>query len=672
MSLHQLAKHVQAEGRGDDTELIHMTPSEIKGLQALAMRHGGSLTINPKTGLPEAGFLSSILPTVVGAGVGIMTMNPMAGAAVGGAMGMAMNKGSLKSGIMSGIGAYGMGSLGAGMMGAGEAALGAEAATAGATAGDALFSGNQAMADMGITSMNDATAAFKAGTISPETYANMAEQYSSQYANAANAATKAAGPWDTLTKGFQATKFDTDYLKKNAMPIGAAGIGILGASGMFDQQQPGMINAPAQSPSYIRPYTYSQTRNTNWGQPGQPYFNQAYTAQTPVDASQWGARGFAEGGLAALADGGRMRNQPANVNFMGGDMYPQSQISHSYYATPIQMPTSAQQVAANYEPRTNPLTGQMTANMADGGQVKGYAAGGPTGQVDLHGTVSLGGNQGGNPMIGGLGGLGGLNASSYPLMGQRELPLGPPTTLEQSRIGTTPMTDSTQFAEGGVAQDVADYNAKIAAQAQKEYPQDIAQQARNEYVLGQSNPGSTYKAPAVVPVPAAAPAANNYDPNMLAMYYAANPNNFNYNAATQSYGIAAPTQAQYDAFVEEQQRLLSPFGNLGRFSLGSQAYAQGGLSSLGSYSDGGQLLKGPGDGVSDHIPAQIGKHQPARLADGEFVVPARIVSELGNGSTDAGAKRLYAMMDRVQNKRKKSMGKGKFAVDSKAEKDLPA
>jgi hypothetical protein len=59
------------------------------------------------------------------------------------------------------------------------------------------------------------------------------------------------------------------------------------------------------------------------------------------------------------------------------------------------------------------------------------------------------------------------------------------------------------------------------------------------------------------------------------------------------------------------------------------------------------------------------------LADGEFVVPARIVSELGNGSTDAGAKRLYAMMDRVQSKRKKSMGKGKFAVDSKAEKDLP-
>lgn len=103
-----------------------------------------------------------------------------------------------------------------------------------------------------------------------------------------------------------------------------------------------------------------------------------------------------------------------------------------------------------------------------------------------------------------------------------------------------------------------------------------------------------------------------------------------------------------------------------------QGYAEGGISHLGDYSDGGRLLKGPGDGVSDDIPAQIGAKQPARLADGEFVVPARIVSELGNGSTDAGAKRLYAMMDRVQNNRKKSVGKGKVAVDAKAYKHLPA
>jgi hypothetical protein len=104
-------------------------------------------------------------------------------------------------------------------------------------------------------------------------------------------------------------------------------------------------------------------------------------------------------------------------------------------------------------------------------------------------------------------------------------------------------------------------------------------------------------------------------------------------------------------------------------------YAAGGevqRYNLGGYSDGGRLLKGPGDGVSDGIPAVIGNRQPARLADGEFVIPARIVSELGNGSTDAGAKRLYAMMDKIQAGRKKTVGKGNVAKDSKARKHLLA
>ena len=105
-----------------------------------------------------------------------------------------------------------------------------------------------------------------------------------------------------------------------------------------------------------------------------------------------------------------------------------------------------------------------------------------------------------------------------------------------------------------------------------------------------------------------------------------------------------------------------------RYAAGGMA--QGGLGSLGHYSDGGQLLRGPGDGVSDDIPAMIGDKQPARLADGEFVVPARIVSELGNGSTEAGARKLYAMMDRIKKARSKSMKN--IAANSKADKHLPA
>jgi len=100
-----------------------------------------------------------------------------------------------------------------------------------------------------------------------------------------------------------------------------------------------------------------------------------------------------------------------------------------------------------------------------------------------------------------------------------------------------------------------------------------------------------------------------------------------------------------------------------------QMMAKGGIANLGGYSDGGRMLKGPGDGMSDSIPGVIGGRQPARLADGEFVVPADVVSHLGNGSTDAGAKKLYAMMDKI---RKARTGKKKQAPAVKAHKYMPA
>jgi hypothetical protein len=87
--------------------------------------------------------------------------------------------------------------------------------------------------------------------------------------------------------------------------------------------------------------------------------------------------------------------------------------------------------------------------------------------------------------------------------------------------------------------------------------------------------------------------------------------------------------------------------------------ASGGIANLGGYSDGGRLLKGPGDGMSDNIPASIGNKQPAKLADGEFVIPADVVSHLGNGSTDAGAKQLYAMMDNIRKARTGNKQQGK-------------
>jgi len=142
-------------------------------------------------------------------------------------------------------------------------------------------------------------------------------------------------------------------------------------------------------------------------------------------------------------------------------------------------------------------------------------------------------------------------------------------------------------------------------------------------------------------------------------------------------GMSAAQQATQPGIPNvTAKREMTPYAPTARPGAGGKKYfsdveyraAGGGIGDLGGYSDGGRLLKGPGDGVSDSIPAKIGEDRPARLSDGEFVIPARIVSELGNGSTEAGAKKLYAMMDRV----KKARNHKNIAANTKADKYLPA
>jgi hypothetical protein len=156
---------------------------------------------------------------------------------------------------------------------------------------------------------------------------------------------------------------------------------------------------------------------------------------------------------------------------------------------------------------------------------------------------------------------------------------------------------------------------------------------------------------------------SNVNPGMVTLQSAATP---------QPYAPPTPVPPGQQGYVPgltpQEQQILSALQSQ------PQNMATGGMTgyNLGGYSDGGRLLKGPGDGVSDSIPATIGDRQPARLADGEFVVPARIVSELGNGSTDAGARKLYAMMQRIQKARGRTVGKNKVAVKSGADNMLPA
>jgi len=137
MNTKDIAKIVQSKGRDEDTMLIHMTPSEVKGLQAIALAHGGSLTINPETGLPEAGFLKSLLPMIAGAALAATGVGaPMAALMVGGgstALGVAKGKSfgdALGSGLMAGLGAYGGAGIGQSLAGMGAKAAGTAAGQA--------------------------------------------------------------------------------------------------------------------------------------------------------------------------------------------------------------------------------------------------------------------------------------------------------------------------------------------------------------------------------------------------------------------------------------------------------------------------------------------------------------------------------------------------------------
>jgi hypothetical protein len=178
--------------------------------------------------------------------------------------------------------------------------------------------------------------------------------------------------------------------------------------------------------------------------------------------------------------------------------------------------------------------------------------------------------------------------------------------------------------------------------------------------------------PSAVPTPATPPTT---PPTALEAFYAKNP--IAMPAGLGALGAAIGAGPESNMPGEEKYS-----GPLSRFRYDPDKYrraASGGLmdtgparrmaaGGLGSYSDGGQLLSGPGNGMSDDIPANIGGKQPARLADGEFVVPADVVSGIGNGSTGAGADELYRMLDRVRLAR---TGSDKQGREIKAEKYLP-
>lgn len=548
MSLHDLANQVQSAGRNDDKVLVHMTPGEVKGLQSIAMAHGGSLTINPQTGLPEAGFLSSILPMVAGLGLSMIPgVGPMMAAGIVGG-GTAIATGDLKKGLMAGLGAYGGAGLGAGLT-----SMGAQGAAA------------SSIDDIALASKNAA-----ANSQIGSTYGNVAAAPTQVFGApnlAASATTNATNMGVNLADDLAAAKaqLGNSYSSLSSVPASP--------TPTFDKAlfQP---SAAQVNPTVV----------TGASQPGVG-FNQSMTPRyLPSDATT--TQPFA-GGMKIAPQGSPVVSEP---------------ISRPFTDAMNQMGRGAKEAFSSAKG-----LGQLYDAM-------------PTGSVVASGLTLAEG-----------------------LKPEEKTPESTKSLIRPYEFNYNPTNVSAEPYSGSAERTY--FNPVFTAKEPYEAPG--AEYAAMGGLMGYAAGG---------PVE-----------DMASM------NAVGANTGYPMANLQTPMYSNPAMQRPEATNVIAPSADagVGAYS-GEQRFASGGMSHLGDYSDGGRLLKGPGDGVSDSIPAVIGQRQPARLADGEFVVPARIVSELGNGSTQAGARKLYAMMDRVQNARKKSVGKKKVAVNSKADKYLPA
>ena len=519
MSLHILADHIAAQGRGNDSVLIHMTPREVSGLQVLAKAHGGSLTVNPKTGLPEAGFLDNLLPSLIGFGVGAMTGMPWLGAVAAGGTSLAQGKG-LMGAALSGLGAYGMSGLGEAVGGAGQEAANAALGSEVAQGAEAARAAAQAQA----------TSALPAEAV--------ADPYAELSSEAIKSGDQAAADYVTNYKYPQLSKFD-------AMQAGL--------------KAPGLM--------------------------------QKLWKDNKADMAMAGA-GLLGGGLGSMASGVPQGQRPYETasSYAPGRTTQRQLAPVSYGLTPYEK---------NYF-KNNSLYG---ATMAGGGSVESFNF----------------------PAIHANGG--GVVPDNFDFQA-KEHNYGDPVE---------------GFAEGGAPTTYTRENSGFF----DEQPQ----QARNyqpfslygDQGFQYTPPAGVASLPTVQPPPTPAPttsAAGTTDTSGVDAWARLGYPNYAYWAS-----MGGPPDTY---FVPDYSGTYT-----------STMAAGGGV---------GRLLHGPGDGTSDSIPAQIEGGQPAALADGEFVVPARTVSELGNGSTKAGARKLEDMIKRVEKVRRTA----KRGKDSNAAQHLPA
>jgi hypothetical protein len=385
MSLHVAAKHLASKGRDGDTELVHMTKGEIKGLQALALAHGGSLSINPDTGLVEASFLKRILPMVAGAGLMMIPgVGPLAAAGMVGGF-ETLRTGDIGKGLMAGLGAYGGAGLAQGLAGAaGSAATNTSAANALGVTGASAAPGSQAAmlaaenASMGLTPLQSA--------------ANISS--SAGYAAGAAPASMASQAGNLMSSGVQniaANPMTAGKAAYAAMPTGT--LPALGAT-VANAMTPEMPNAPGMPEEDERykgsPYRYNLAPGFQGSTPTRPspYYRPTglgYAAGGDVMMAAGGSYddepmgddvGMAAGGIAAYAAGGNLEMKRMSL---GEGMYRDTDEDTAslgaYDAAKKRM--EKQYAAANLKAPAMPKSG-----IAKLGQIKTMAEGGLGGYSD--------------------------------------------------------------------------------------------------------------------------------------------------------------------------------------------------------------------------------------------------------------------------------------------------
>jgi len=686
MSLALAAQHLAAKGRHGDSTLVHMTPGEVAGLQALAHAHGQTLTINPETGLPEAFSLKSLLPMIAGAALN--TFLPGAGLAVGSALGglggaagtgllvgggTALATGSLQKGLMAGLGAYGGAGIAGGLTGAG-ATQGLNAASAEATAAGQAEAAKQ-LADANMMAkykaLADGTPAGQAFT--PEAVAQSAREFAS----------------DTMgLPGGKPFSAATQATLANPMRAGAEGLMTEEGRKAFMDQMGGLKGLGKYGLAALSPLMMSQSGQADQRPTEYPHrfeFDAGATGAVqrpgagPVSYFNPRLRQYAEGGSTGMTG----QSDEYYRYLMGLAPAP------SPYAAPAAAPAATQADTAPLA-ITNPMAARRDVNYSDPGSMafddpnnpqnpNSWGNLTPLQQAVFYAQNPIAAKATQLAQAGfALTPVGKLQAAMVPdFVAQQQAianpgPGGYLSSLDFALLGMSPPAgkqSSNQSLTGGLlnfsgTQPDAPVDIAVPTISNAQAAQMMADEI-NASLNASLNAPAAPAAPAVEvggPMDLSNPVGTNI--GLVDANIGIDPSGFGGIDPGVAADVAAATDAGISAGIDA--------GEFARGGLSSlAAFAQGGYN-LGDYSDGGRLLRGPGDGVSDSIPASIANKRPARLADGEFVVPARIVSELGNGSTEAGARQLYAMMDRIQRARKKSVGKGKVAVNSRASKLLPA